>query len=561
MVESLLVNIGVIIVLSAFLAYIAKVFKQPLLVAYVIAGILLGPVGLKLITDTAQISAIAELGIAFLLFAVGLELDINKLKSVGSATFIGGIIQVAATFALGYILALFLGFSNIIGIYLGMLFAFSSTMIVAKILADKNELRTLHGRIMIGVLILQDIIVIIALPFLENIGGAFSFNVITDIFLKGIGLFIIAVALNRFVLKHVVDYAARAHEVLLMTSLAVAFIFIGLSSFFGFSIAIGAFIAGIALANFPYNVEIEAEIHSLRDFLSAIFFATLGLQLNFFIVYEMFPLFLLLVLFIIIAKPLILGLTYLVMGYGGRNASEIGLGLGQASEFMLIIAAQGLLLGHISSDIYSLIVSVVVISLIITPYLISSKGVIYKLFSHIHPALLDKIILPRKIYAIEKHPEKQLENHIVVIGCHIMGKDIADYLMEKKEDIVVIDSNPEVIRSLRAKDIFCVYGNANNEEVLEKAGLSTAKLCVIAIPDEEIAAFVIRKSKKSNPQIKIFAKAMTHAASEKLYKSGVDFVVVPDEVGGKVMSKEIEKFLKNKKIKSLHGYYDTNNKN
>ena len=218
---NILFDIGLIIIVATVLSYAARWLKQPLLIAYVLAGVIIGPVGLGLIASSEDIVLLAELGVAFLLFTVGLEIDFRKLKHVGMAVIGGGISQIVITFFVGYLLSSFMGMSQMLGIYIGLLVAFSSTMIVTRVLVDKDEINTLHGRIMIGVLIIQDIVVILALPLLGSLPGILSPAVLGDILIKGLGLFSLAVVLNRFIFPRILDYAAEAREILFLTAISV----------------------------------------------------------------------------------------------------------------------------------------------------------------------------------------------------------------------------------------------------------------------------------------------------------------------------------------------------
>ena len=541
---TLLFDIGIIIVIATLFAYAARLLKQPIIVSYVFAGIIIGPVGLGLITNAVEINTLAELGIAFLLFAIGLEIDFNKLKTVGMAAVTGGIIQVASTFAIGYLLALLMGFSSIIGIYIGLLLAFSSTMIVAKLLSDKNEIKTLHGRIMIGILIIQDIIVIMLLPLLGNISTVLSPIMLGTMALKGTGLFVLAIILNRFVFMKLLDVAAKSHEVLFLTAIAVCFGFIGLAYYLGFSIVIGAFIGGLALSQFPYNVEIVGETHSLRDFFSVIFFTSLGMQLNMAVLSGLLIPFLLLITAVMVLKPMILSATYLLMGYGGRTSSIIGSGLGQASEFSFIMAAQGLLLGHLTPNIYSLIVSVVVVSMMLTPYIMKFRNRIYYSLTTLRMPNLEKYTMPKKLHIIEKRPSSAMKNHIVIFGCDMMGGKVADFLSKKKQKFAVADHNPEIVKKLREAKIHCLYGDADSDELLNVIGLFDAKMLISTIPDSSMASFMIMKARRFNPKINILARAHTREDSEKLYQAGADYVIMPDMVSGERVVSILNKFLK-----------------
>lgn len=549
MASPLLLDIGLVILIATLLAYLARTLKQPLLVAYVLAGVIIGPMGLGIITSPEEINTLAELGVAFLLFTVGLEIDFRRLRSVGVASVLGGAVQMAASFIIGFGAAVLMGMDALVGTYMGLLLAFSSTMIVAKVLVDRNEIKTLHGRIMMGVLLIQDIVVILVLPVLGNLGMAFSPDVIAMIVVKGLGLFSIAVVLNRYAFKRLLDYAARSHEILFLTAIAVCFAFIGLAYSLGFSIAIGAFIGGIALAEFPYNLEIFGEMHSLRDFFSVIFFTSLGMQLDMGIISGMLPLFIVLLAVTVLVKPLILSLIYLFMGYGGRTASVIGLGMGQASEFSFILAVQGLALGHfggpeMSRAVYSVMVSVVVLSMVITPYFMNARNRIYSVFSgRFRVPLTDHLGTPKRVKRLEKKPKSDIRNHVVVFGCDVMGSKVVDYLREKRRRFIVAEHNPEVIRELSEEGVYTIYGDADNEDLLSASGLYKARLAIVTVPDPEISGFVIGKAKRFNKGIKIFARAHSEDEAEALYRAGADFVVVPDFVSGGTLVRKIEHFL------------------
>jgi CPA2 family monovalent cation:H+ antiporter-2 len=552
MAESLLIiDMALLITVATVFAYFARLLRQPFIVAYVLAGIIIGPLGFGLITNIEEMNVLAEIGIAFLLFAIGLEIDFRKLRSVGTAAIIGGTIQVGLTFVLGFVLSLMFSFGLIVSVYMGLLVSFSSTMVVAKILVDRMQINTLHGRIMLGILILQDLIVIAVLPILADMSIMLSWEMFAPMLVKGLGLFSIAIVLNRFVFRKVLDYAAKNHELLFLTAVAVCFIFIGLAYVLGFSIAIGAFIGGIALAQFPYNLEIFGEMHSLRDFFSVIFFTSLGMQLSLSVISSMIIPFLIFLVVIVILKPLILSVTYILLGYGGRNATIIGIGLGQASEFSFIIAAQGLMLGHLDGGTYSLIISLVVLSMVITPYTMRFRHEIHSFFSDRKIRLPESLSTPTHVSKIEKKPKKGIRNHVVVFGCDVMGNKVIDYLKSKRARFMVIEQNPEIIRKLSKEGVYTMYGDAFNEDMLKETGLYKAKLAVITIPNVEVSGFIVGKAKRFNPSIKIYARAHSEDDANALYRAGADFVVVPDFVSGGTLVRKLDHFISSKKNRTM----------
>lgn len=537
---TLLFDIGIVIIFATFISYFARILKQPLIVAYVIAGVIIGPIGFGLINNFEDINTLAELGIAFLLFTVGLEIDFNKLRHVGKPVIVGALAQMGILFGVGILVSNLLGFSHVVGVYIGLLVAFSSTMIVTKLLIDKNELKSLHGRLMIGILIIQDIAVVLLLPLLTNTSGQFSVEFLGDVVIKGVGLFAIAIVLNKFIFPKILDFAAEMREVLFLTAISIVFAFIGFSSILGFSIVIGAFIAGIALGNFPYNLEIVGETRALMNFFSIIFFTSLGMSLSLAVIHGLLVPFLVLLAIVMLIKPVVLAFIYFFLGYGTRTSSVVGIGLGQASEFSFIIASQGLLLGQLTQEMYSLLVSVVVVSMVLTPYLMKTKDRFYKIYSMFGSSFVKKHA-HRNIKKMEASPGSRLKNHTIILGCDVMGGEIVKYLKKGRRGFMVVDHNPEKIHEMKNRGIFCVYGNIDHEDLLKRLSIKRAKNMVITIPDEDVTEFVIKKSKQINKKIKIVARAYNNDSAKRLKLSGASSVVLPEYVSGKKMVQELKK--------------------
>ncbi len=539
---NILMGLGLILIVATIFAFIASKLKQPTLIAYIIAGLIIGPIGLGLITEPESINTLAELGVAFLLFSAGLELDFKKLKTAGNATLIAGIFQIFLSFAIGYIFGVYvLGFSSIIGVYCGLILAFSSTMLATKTLVDKAEVGTLHGRIIIGILLIQDVFAILALIFLTGIaGGDISFEGILSLLITKVFFLLIAAAIFiKIIFPLILEYAAKQKEILFLTALSTLFFFIGLSFVLDFSIGIGAFTAGITLAGFPYAIGIMAEMRSLRNFFATIFFVTLGMQLNPIIIYHMWPLALGLIIASVIIKPLLLSAEFLELGYGLSVASFVGLYLGQASEFGFILAQQGFANNLITQEMYSLLISVVVISMAITPYSLRLKRRVQKFTS--------KFELPsrmsRNVSHFKKDLGKKFEEHIIVIGSHRVGDKIAGYLKINKEKLLVIERDPEVVYRLKERKIHYIFGDAENEDILELANIDGAKMIVITIADPEASLFIVERAREKNDDALIIARAHRRSEALDLYSAGADWVVLPEMIGSNETVKQIERFL------------------
>ena len=522
---SILFDIGILIVLSAILANIARSLRQPLILGYVFAGVLLGPVGFSLIKNLDLISTISELGITFLLFIVGLELDLKKFREIGSLIFITGVSQVLITFALGFFFAR-IYFGVIESTYIGLILAFSSTMIVIKLLSDKNHLETLHGRIILGILLVQDILVVIALPMLSTFNNL-SLESISISFFKGFLLFVIALFANRFIFYYILRLTAKIQELLFISAISICFLFAGLAYYLGFSIAIGAFLAGVSLASFPYNIEIVGRIKSLKDFFSVLFFASLGVQLVFTGISSKIPFIIGLILITLILKPTIVFIILKIFGHQNRTAFLSGLSLAQISEFSLVIAALGITFGAISTSTFSITIIVAIITITLTSYFMAFDEKIFSLFN--------KFLIPFEKQTSKKELENlpgKLNNHIILIGAHRMGTRILKALRKRKENFIVVDFNPEIIKKLIKHNVHCIYGDLGNMDILESLHLEKAKIVISTIPSIHEDLLLINVAKERNKKILIFATAKTIEETITLYDQGADFVVLPEMLAG-----------------------------
>ncbi len=524
MVSSLLFDIGLIILFAAVLALITKIFKQPIILGYLIAGLLIGPLAFKLITNTELIQQLAELGVAFLLFIVGLELDINKFKQLGWVVTITTTLQVAlVTIITAFFATIWL--NRLEAIYIGLIVAFSSTMIVVKLVEDKGEIQTLHGKIILGILLVQDIFVVLALSLLKNLGGTSAIAILG--LLKGLALIVAAYLIGRYVFNHLLKLVASIPELLFITSLGIAFVYSALAHYLGFSIAIGAFIAGIALASSPYSLEIVGRVISLKDFFLVIFFTSLGMQLTSFNIGTQITLFLVILAMVLIIKPLIIFGLLKMFKQSNRTAFSTAVSLAQISEFSLVLAGTGVILGHLSSSIFTLVLIVGAITITLTSYLIKYDRTVY---TQIHPAL-NIIETNPKNFNIERK-DKKLENHIIIVGAHRMATPIIELLKQKNKQFVVIDFNPDRVKELIKEKINCVYGDYGNIHVLENVDIKKAKTIISTVPNIDDNLRMIKMVRQHNKDAVIIVASSRAMDSLMLYREGADFVVFPEYLSG-----------------------------
>jgi Kef-type K+ transport system membrane component KefB len=452
--QAVLISIGIIIIVAATFALIMKSLNQEMIPAYIIAGLVIGPLVLGLVKNTVLISVFAEIGIAFLLFVAGLEISMSKLKETSLGSVLAGCFQIAIIGVAVFFISQALGFSLIASIYLALIFSFSSTILVIKLFADKYEINTLHGRIVISILLIQDIVAIFALAVLsKEFSSYFIFIALTKLVL----MLSVAFILNKTILKPLFRFSSKSPELLFIVAIAFLFLFAALSYFLGFSIIIGSFIAGLALASLYYKTEIESKIRPLRDFFAIIFFVSLGMLLTSFDIKQVLIPFLIFIALVLIAKPIIIAFFVRIVGYKRRTSALAGFSLAQISEFSLVLALQGLLLGFLTQEIFTTVVLVAIVSMAITPYLIRGSTKLYS-----------KTI--GLLWLIEKLPtfrEKTKyrggeKKTVLLIGCHRMGSVFIRKLKRVRHKILIIDFNPEIIKSLENKNISAIYGDISN---------------------------------------------------------------------------------------------------
>lgn len=546
MVSSLLIDIGAIILFAAFLALVTKFLRQPLVLGYLIAGILIGPLVFGLITNTDLIRQLAELGIAFLLFVVGLELDLKKFKQLGTVVVVAGILQVIlVTIISAYVAGLWL--NSVEALYIGLIIAFSSTMIVIKLISDKAELQTLHGKIILGILLVQDVLVVLVLSMLNGLGNT-SLLAFISLF-KGLALILIFYFVGRYVLNYVLRASASSPELLFVVSIAIAFIYSALAYLLGFSIVIGAFIAGVALASSPYSIEIVGRVMSLKDFFLVIFFVSLGMQITS-VSFDGLGYLLLSALFlVVIVKPLIIFALLKLFKQSNRTSFSSAISLAQISEFSLVLAGAGVALGHLNNGLFSLVVILGAITITLTSYLIKYDR---NMYGFLHPLMIGIETNPR--HFITGKLEKPMKDHIIIIGAHRMASRIIETLKSKRKNFVVLDFNPDRVQALNKMGIKCIYGDYGNLHVLESLDVKDASVVISTVPNTYENINLIKMVKKSNKDVTTIVK--THSAFDALmlYREGADFVIFPEYLSGQKVADYLA-HLSKKNIRKWGKYY------
>ncbi len=521
---------------AALLGIGARLIRQPILLAYIATGMLLGAGGLGVISDPELTKDIASIGIIFLLFLVGLELDISKIRELGRVVLITGISQLAVVAALGYLAASVFGLPSIAALYLGLAAAFSSTAVVLKRLSDERQLSSLSGRVIIGVLLLQDLIAVLLLMLISGIdGGSASWSTVWWFLVKGMVFLGATWLVTRFVLGRLFYFIAKSAELLFLTSIAWAFLFAVISDALGFSKEIGAFLAGISLATLPYNFEIIGRVRPLRDFFLVILFVVLGLEVSLPTVAANLPLIIVFVVLVVVVKTVVGAAAMVLAGYPKRPAYLTGASLGQMSEFSLLVVLIASSFNQIPDTVVAITAALLVITIIINTYWMS-------LGRYVYPVLSKPLgwIAKRNHHRPGNITQVSREGHTLLFGANRMGSKMLQSLTELKHDVLVVDHNPEVIRRLMAEGVDCVYGDIDDFELLEEMGLAKAKMVVSTVSSLRANTYLLEETKRTNPNAVIIVTADRADEALDLYAAGADYVVLPHLLGGEQAARLIQ---------------------
>ncbi len=526
---NMLFEIGVVIIGATLLAYIARLFRQPMVLGYVIAGFVIGPYAAGVITSTETIALLSELGIAFLLFIVGLEIDFSKIRNTGVKACIMGTGQVIFTAIAGFAIAALFGFNAMESFYIAMALTFSSTMIVIKLMSDRGSLDTTYGRLVVGVLLIQDVIAIFILALLPNLGST-SLQLMGISAAKGVVIFASAYLAARTILPAILKISARSTELLFLSAVSWLFAFAFFADFLGYSIAIGAFVAGVSLASSSYKLEVVSRVKSLRDFFATVFFVSLGMQLALPSLSVMILPVIVFSLFVIIGNPVIVAIIGLMLGYSKRISVMAGLPVGQISEFSLILVALGVRLGHVGSGVSAIIVAVAAVTITATTYVIKYDEGIYR--------LLKALFHFRPDGDSERAQKRKYD--VILCGYNRIGYSIANRLKELGKSFVIVDFDPDVIARLKKENMPCIYGDIGDVELLGRLNIPDAELVVSTVPTTYENELLIKEAQKGRT-IAVVTSNQVDAAL-RLYNYGANYVILPHFLGGEHVAMLLEKF-------------------
>ncbi|MHB1061191.1 MAG: cation:proton antiporter [Thiobacillus sp.] len=509
---------ALLLIVTTVLGAIAVRLRQPILIAYIVVGILLGPAGFSLVSAHDQIDLLAQIGITVLLFVVGLKLDLRHIRNIGPVALATGLGQLSFTIVFGFFIVLALGKGWLEALYVAVALTFSSTIIIVKLLSDKRELDSLHGRIAVGFLIVQDLAVVIAMMVMGGLGGmgeesVSGMTLVLTLLARLGGAALLLFILMRYVLPRIVDTLARSQELLMIFAIAWGTALAAAGEFAGFSKEAGAFIAGFSLASTAYREAISARLTSIRDFLLLFFFIDLGAKLDFSTLGDEISSSIVLSLFVLIGNPLIVMAIMGYMGYRKRTGFLAGLTVAQISEFSIIFVAMGISLGHVGPNTLGLTTLVGLITIALSSYMILYSHYLYAwlapwlgLFERKHPF---------RELAVEHTPRDGVRPDVAIFGLGRYGSRLAHSLRKQDIQVLGVDFDPEVVRAQQNQGLDARFGDGEAPDYVESLPLADVPWVVSTLPDRASNHALLNALAEHHysGQIAIVARDDTDAAS------------------------------------------------
>jgi len=541
---SIFAELSILLAITTATATLARIFRQPLIVGYLVSGVLVGPQVLNLLSSNEYIDLFSKIGIAVLLFIVGLNLNPEIIKETGRPAVVTGIGQIIFTSFIGFILMLLLGFPVTASLYGAVALTFSSTIIVLKLLSDKGDLGKLHGKISIGFLLVQDFVaalLLIIIPLVaarETTSGGAPL-MFFELFIKGGGSALFLYGISKYILPRLSSFLARSQELLFLFSVTWG---LGLASYFawiGFSIEIGALIAGVTLSVSSYSFEISSRMRPLRDFFLVLFFIFLGSQISLDAVHELIMPALVLSFFVLVGNPFIVFILMNLLGYRSRTAFMAGLTVAQISEFSLILVALGYSLGQVGQDVVALTTLVGIITIAGSTYLILYSEHVYRVIKNVL-RLFEFRTPPRR----ERHARSH-EYEMIIFGYGRVGFEFVRTAQMLGISYVVVDYNPSTITHLRGEGVSFRFGDAEDVEFLDEIGLAKARIVVSTIPDPNINILLVRDYRRTNTDGIIVPLSHTVVEARSLYLEGASYVIMPHYLGAQKAASMLQKHFDN----------------
>lgn len=521
-------DIAIILVAALLGGLVAQRLGQPLILGYILAGVLVGPhTGAVTISEIHDIELLAEIGVALLLFALGLEFSLKELQPVRNVALIGTPLQIVLTIVFGFgIGQLLLGWSWIESLWFGALISLSSTMVILKTLSARGVLGTLASRVMIGMLIVQDLAVVplmIILPTLSNLGSTLpllGLAIVQAAAFLALMIFV-GTRVMPWLLKQIASWNSRELFLVAVVTLGVG---VGYGTYlFGLSFAFGAFVAGMVLSESDYSHQALSDVIPLRDIFGLLFFVSVGMLLEPAFLLANLGVIVLLVLLVMLGKSVIFAGITRAFGYANAAPLIVGFGLSQVGEFSFVLARVGVSTQSISQDLYALVLATALVTMVLTPFVSQAAVPLYAYW---------RARRPRDPFSTFNLPQSELRDHVIVAGYGRVGHYAASVMKRFELKFVVIELDHRVVERAREDGMPVIYGDATSEVVLEAARVSHARLMLILVPDEVSVRMIARQVRKLNPDLHIVARAAHLDQMQELQRLGVHQAVQPEFEAG-----------------------------
>ncbi|MEX2590574.1 MAG: cation:proton antiporter, partial [Chitinophagales bacterium] len=543
-------EIVIILSLSVLLILIFQRLKLPSILGLLLAGMVAGPYGLSLVKASHEVEMLSEIGVIFLLFVIGIEFSLKGLMAIKKTVLLGGFVQVFGTIAAVFGIASALGLSWNEALFLGFLLSLSSTAIVLKLLQSKGELTTPNGRIAIGILIFQDVIVVpmmLVAPMLSDQSGNVSMELIM-MAVKVIAVIAIVVLMARYVVPKILEMVVktRSQELFILTIIVLCFATAWLTSVAGLSLALGAFFAGLVISESDYSHQATANILPFREIFISFFFVSIGMLLNIGFFLENIHWIVLLTLAVILVKSIIVGLAAFVLRYDAKTILISAFTLFQVGEFAFLLSTTGLKYNLITDDLYQYFLATSILSMAITPFVYnkSSELAAWFLRAPLTSKIGQKLGNSDKIKASQEFEPETLKDHLIIIGYGLNGKNLSRAANSANIPYVIIELNPETTQEMKIKGEPIVYGDARQHAILHHVHAHEARVAVVAISDPEATKAVVGQLRLLSKSIYIIVRTRYIKEMEELTRLGANEVIPEEfETSIEIFSRVLKKYL------------------
>jgi len=521
----ILEELVILLAVSILVIFISHRVRLPSVVGFLLTGILIGPGGFSLVKDTETIAVLAEIGVVMLLFMIGLEFTLERLKRIQRNFWVGGGLQVLLTIAAALVILVVFKVPAKDAVFYGFLISLSSTAVVLKILSDRGETDAPQGRISLGILIFQDLAIVpmvAMVPVLANVRSASTGAILSRFLLSGAAIVIVFVV-ARYLMPRALHLVVktRIREVFLITSLFVCLGMAWLTSALGLSLALGAFLAGVIISESEYSHQVVSDILPFKDVFNSLFFISIGMLLHTGTVWRSRVLIVALVLSILILKALIIILTVRILGYSSRISLLTGLALAQIGEFSFVLASVGRSNGLLPENIFQIFLASSILTILATPILIQ-----------VSPLLADRMERTfnwgSQALEVGKRPARDLQDHVIIAGYGLNGRNLAHVLKEAGISYVILELNPETVKKAVADRVCIIFGDVASRTILKEALIERARSIVFAISDPAATRRGVRLARELNPEMFILVRTRYASEIDELYSLGANDVI-PEE--------------------------------